>query len=80
MKTEIDKAEFPSCDTRLLRADLILCYLENARVALLKQSKALYDTADFSESIIRQAQANAFDHLIEQINDNEFIYESENMN
>lgn len=80
MKTEIDIAELPSFDTRLLRADLILCYLENARVALLKQSKALYDTADFSGSIIRQAQANAFDHLIEQINDNEFIYESENMN
>ena len=50
METEIDKAEFPLLDTRLLRADLILCYLENARVALLKQSKALYDTADFSEA------------------------------
>ena len=36
METEIDKAEFPLLDTRLLRADLILCYLENARVALLK--------------------------------------------
>ena len=67
-------------DLQKMRADLILSYLENARVALLKQSKALYDTADFSGSIIRQAQANAFDHLIEQINDNEFIYESENMN
>ena len=80
METEIDKAEFPLLDTRLLRADLILCYLENLRVALLKQSKALYDNADFSGSIIRQAQANAFDHLIEKINDNEFFYECENMN
>ena len=80
METEIDKAEFPLFDTRLFRADLFLCYLENARVALLNESKALYDTADFSGSIIRQAQANAFDHLIEQINDNKFIYECENMN
>ena len=80
METEIDKAEFPLLDTRQLRADMILCYLENAKAKLMKESKALYDSADFSGSIIRQAQANAFDHLIEQINDNEFIYESENMN
>ena len=74
METEIDKAEFPLLDTRLLRADLILCYLENARVALLKQSKALYDSADFSGCIIRQAQANAFDILVREINNNEFTF------
>ena len=72
METEIDKAEFPLLDTRLLRADMILCYLENAKAKLMKESKALYDSADFSGCIIRHAQANAFDILIKNINNAEF--------
>ena len=78
METEIDKAEFPLLDTRLLRANMILCYLENAKAKLMKESKALYNNADFSGSIIRQAQANAFDHLIEQITEDEFTFENYN--
>ena len=78
METEIDKAEFPLLDTRLLRADMILCYLENAKAKLMKESKALYDSADFSGCIIRQAQANAFDILIKNINNDEFTFENYN--
>ena len=78
METEIDKAEFPLFDTRLLEACQLLCYLENAKAKLMKESKALYDSADFSGSIIRQAQANAFDHLIEQITEDEFTFENFN--
>ena len=76
METEIDKAEFPLFDTRLLEACQLLCYLENAKAKLMKESKALYDSADFSGCIIRQAQANAFDILVREINNNEFTFEN----
>ena len=78
METEIDKAEFPLFDTRLLEACQLLCFLENARAKLLRESKALYDTGDYSGCIIRQAQAQTFDILIKEINNNEFTVETYN--
>tara|TARA_R110002020_G_scaffold312638_1_gene528060 strand:+ start:547 stop:783 length:237 start_codon:yes stop_codon:yes gene_type:complete len=78
MEDKIETEEFPLFDTRLLRADLLLCYLDNAQVALMKQSKALYDNADFSGSIIRQAHAQAFNLLITKITRDEFTFEDFN--
>ena len=78
METEIDKGEIPLLDTRLLEACQLLCYLENARAKLMRESKALYDSGDFSGCIIRQAQASAFDILVREINNNEFTFENYN--
>ena len=78
MKDTIENEEITVFDTRLLEASQLLCYLENAKAKLMKESKALYDSADFSGCIIRQAQANAFDILIKKINNDEFSFENYN--
>lgn len=78
MKDTIEKEDWSLIDSRLLEASQLLCYLENAKAKLMKESKALYDSADFSGSIIRQAQANAFDILIKNINNDEFTFENYN--
>tara|TARA_R100000700_G_scaffold37262_1_gene47264 strand:+ start:164 stop:400 length:237 start_codon:yes stop_codon:yes gene_type:complete len=78
MEDKIEKEDWSLIDSRLLEASQLLCYLENAKAKLMKESKALYDNADFSGSIIRQAQANAFDILIKNINNDEFTFENYN--
>lgn len=78
MEDKIEKEDWSLIDSRLLEASQLLCYLENAKAKLMKESKALYDNADFSGSIIRQAQANAFDILIKKINNDEFSFENYN--
>ena len=42
METEIDKAEFPLFDTRLLEASQLLCYLENAKTKLMKDVRLIH--------------------------------------
>ena len=78
MKDTLEKEDWSLIDSRLLEASQLLCYLENAKAKLMKESKALYDSADFSGCIIRQAQANAFDILIKNINNDEFTFENYN--
>tara|TARA_R100000458_G_C8018668_1_gene79397 strand:+ start:115 stop:351 length:237 start_codon:yes stop_codon:yes gene_type:complete len=78
MEDKIENDDIRIFDSRLLEASQLLCYLENAKAKLMKESKALYDSADFSGCIIRQAQANAFDILIKNINNDEFTFENYN--